>query len=186
MSNQAGETGSALAGDDLTRDLAVARPDDPDLVHLAVVGDTYTVVVSGDQTAGRFAVIDMLIPPGSGPPPHRHNLEECFRVLEGSLEVHFRDLPPIHLEVGDTANIPANAPHSFRNTSDVPARVLCTVAPSGLEKYFAEFGDPVPSRTSPAPQLTDAERQERLQRAIAKAPEYGMEILPPPENGPPH
>jgi hypothetical protein len=138
--------------DDLARNLEIARPEDPALVHLAVVGDTYTVLLSGEQTAGRFAMLDMLIPPGGGPPPHRHDFEECFRVLEGSLEV----------------------------PAEVPARLLCTVAPSGLERYFAEFGDPVPSRTSPAPPLSDAERQERLQQAIAKAPEYGMGILPPP------
>ena len=59
---------SALPDDDLTRGLAVARPDDPDLLHLAVVGDTYTVLLSGEQTAGRFTLIDMLIPAGGGPP----------------------------------------------------------------------------------------------------------------------
>jgi quercetin dioxygenase-like cupin family protein len=66
------------------------------------------------------------------------------------------------LEQGDTANIPANAPHSFRNAAEVEARLLCTVVPSGLEKYFAEFGDPVPTPTSPAPELSDAEREERV------------------------
>jgi quercetin dioxygenase-like cupin family protein len=175
-----------LPEDDPTRELTIARPEDPALVHLAVVGDTYTVLFSGEQTAGRFAMLDMLIPPGGGPPPHRHDFEECFRVLEGSLEVRVRDLPPVRLEAGESANIPANAPHTFRNAARVPARLLCTVSPSGLEEYFAEFGDPVPTRTSPAPQLSDAERQERLQRAIARAPEYGMEILPLPENGTGH
>jgi quercetin dioxygenase-like cupin family protein len=166
--------------DDLARDLAIARPDDPDLVHLAVVGDTYTVLFSGEQTAGRFAMLDMPIPPGGGPPPHRHDFEECFRVLEGSVEVQVRDLPPVRLEPGDSANIPANAPHSFRNAAEVSARLLCTVAPAGLERFFAEFGDPVPARTSPAPPLSDAEREERLRRAIARAPDYGLELLPPP------
>jgi mannose-6-phosphate isomerase-like protein (cupin superfamily) len=69
-------------GDDL-RKVAIARAEDPALTHLAVVGDTYTVLFSGAQTAGRFAMLDMLIPPGGGPPPHRHGVEECFRVLEG-------------------------------------------------------------------------------------------------------
>ena len=170
---------SALPEDDRAREPAIARPADPDLLHLAVVGDTYTVLLSGEQTAGRLAMLDMLIPPGGGPPPHRHDFEECFRVLEGSLEVRVRDLPPIPLEAGDTANIPANAPHAFRNPADVPARLLCTVAPAGLERFFAEFGDLVASRTAPPPPLSDAERQARLERAIAKAPEYGMEILPP-------
>jgi quercetin dioxygenase-like cupin family protein len=169
-----------LPEDDLARALAIARPDDPDLVHLAVVGDTYTVLLSGEQTAGRFAMLDMLIPPGGGPPPHRHDFEECFRVLEGSVEVQLRDLPPVRLEAGDSANIPANAPHSFRNAAEVSARLLCTVAPSGLERFFAEFGDPVATRISPAPPLSYAEREERLRRAIARAPDYGMELLPPP------
>jgi mannose-6-phosphate isomerase-like protein (cupin superfamily) len=165
---------------DPARELAVARPDDPGLVHLAVVGDTYTVLLSGEQTDGRYAMLDMLIPVGAGPPPHRHGFEECFRVLEGSIEVHVGDAAPVVLEKDDSANIPGNVPHAFRNAGDVPARLLCTVAPAGLERFFAEFGDPVPSRTSPAPALTDEERAERLRRAMAKAPEYGMEILPPP------
>src|SRR5947209_11131646 len=176
----AGAPMSALPEDDRAREPAIARPSDPDLLHLAVVGDTYTVLLSGEQTAGRFAMLDMLIPPGGGPPPHRHDFEECFRVLEGSLEVRVRDLPPIRLQAGDTANIPANAPHAFRNPGQVPARLLCTAAPAGLETFFAEFGDPVPTRSSPAPSLSDAEREDRLRRAMAAAPRYGMEILPPP------
>jgi hypothetical protein len=77
--------------EDDIRSVAIARPDDPALTHLAVVGDTHTVLFSGEQTAGRFAMLDMLIPPGGGPPPHRHDFEECFRVLEGSVRVG--DLP---------------------------------------------------------------------------------------------
>jgi quercetin dioxygenase-like cupin family protein len=171
---------TALPEDDRTREPAIARPEHPALVHLGVVGDTYTVLLSGEQTAGRFAMLDMLIRPGSGPPPHRHNFEECFRVLEGSLEVWVRDLPSVRLEAGDTANIPANAPHAFRNPAQAPARLLCIAAPAGLEEFFAELGDPVPTRTSPAPSLSDAEREERLRRAMTAAPRYGMEIPPPP------
>jgi quercetin dioxygenase-like cupin family protein len=169
-----------LAPDDRARGLAVARPDDPGLTHLAVVGDTYTVLLSGEQTAGRFTMIDMLIPPGGGPPPHRHAFEECFRVLEGAVEVRLRDEPPVRLEAGEAVNIPGGAPHAFRNPADVPARLLCTAAPAGLERFFAEFGDPVDSRTAAAPPLTDEERQARLRRAMERAPAYGMELLPPP------
>jgi quercetin dioxygenase-like cupin family protein len=169
-----------LPDDDPARRLAVARPDDPALVHLAVVGDTYTILISGEQTAERFTLIDMLIPAGGGPPRHRHDFEECFRVLEGSIEVTLRDEPPVRLEAGETVNIPANAPHAFHNPADVTARLLCTAAPAGLERFFAEFGDPVASRTAPSPELTDTERQERLGRAMAAAPRYGVEMLPPP------
>jgi hypothetical protein len=52
--------------------------------------------------------------------------------------------------------------------------------PAGLERFFAEFGDPVATRTAPAPELTPAERADRLRRAMERAPAYGMELLPPP------
>jgi quercetin dioxygenase-like cupin family protein len=174
---------TGLPDDDPTRRLAVAHADDPDLLHLAVVGDTYTVLLGGEQTAGRFALIDMLIPAGGGPPPHRHDFEECFRVLEGAIEVTLRSDAPVRLEAGGTVNIPANAPHSFRNATDAPARLLCTAAPAGLEAFFAEFGDRVASRDAPAPELSEAERRERLRIAMERAPAYGMEVLPPPGAG---
>ena len=43
--------------DDLARDLTQAQPDQ--LPHLGLVGDTYTITVTGEQTGGRFCVIDM-------------------------------------------------------------------------------------------------------------------------------
>jgi mannose-6-phosphate isomerase-like protein (cupin superfamily) len=39
--------------------------------------------VSGAQTAGRYCLIDMIVPDGSGPPLHRHDFEEMFTLLEG-------------------------------------------------------------------------------------------------------
>ena len=61
----------AIPPDDLARTLSTARSDEAGTVpHIGLVGDTYTVTVSGDDTAGRFCVIDMYVPPGGGPPPH--------------------------------------------------------------------------------------------------------------------
>jgi hypothetical protein len=51
---------------------ALAQIDeDKTLPHIGLVGDTYTITVTGAETAGRFCVIDMHIPPGGGPPLHR-------------------------------------------------------------------------------------------------------------------
>src|SRR6266581_4688293 len=68
---------SSIPPDDPKRSLTVAQPDN--LTHIGLVGDTYTVTVTGEQTAGRFCVIDMHIPPGGGPPPHRHDFEEASK-----------------------------------------------------------------------------------------------------------
>jgi len=107
--------------DDPLRELTVARPDDPGLLHLSVVGDTYTVLLSGDDTGGRFTLIDMHVPPGGGPPPHRHDFEETFVVLDGRLDLTFRGITQV-AGAWTTVNVPANAPHQFHNSSNAPAR----------------------------------------------------------------
>ena len=51
--------------DDLSRELTVARPDqDQSLPHIGLVGDTYTILVTGEETAGKYTLIDMHVPPG--------------------------------------------------------------------------------------------------------------------------
>ena len=77
-----------LPPDNPSRGLTLAQPDN--LPHIGLVGDTYTIIVTGEQTDGRFCVIDMHIPPGGGPPPHRHDFEETFILLEGEMEATFR------------------------------------------------------------------------------------------------
>ena len=169
-------THPTIPPDDTSRPLTVADPDDEGLQHLAVVGDAYTILIGGQDTNGQYALIDMLIPAGGGPPPHRHDFEEMFHVLEGEIEVTTRGQTS-RAHTGETVNVPALAPHSFHNPTDRMTRLLCLVAPAGLEAYFTEFGDPLPSRTSPAPKLTDAEIGERLRKAAELAPRYRIELL---------
>lgn len=163
--------------DDLARGLAMASPDrDESLEHLGVVGDTYTILLSGRDTAGRYTLIDMHVPPGGGPPPHRHDFEEMFSILDGEIELTFRGETST-ARAGDTVNIPANAPHVFRNASDRPARLLCLCAPAGEEEFFREIGVPVDHRTH-APPLLDADGQEAfVAKAKALAPKYRTELL---------
>jgi mannose-6-phosphate isomerase-like protein (cupin superfamily) len=76
--------------DDPTRKLSIVNPDDPALRHVSVVGDTYTILLSGAETAGRYCLIDMNVPHCGGPGPHRHDFEEMFTLLEGELQFTFR------------------------------------------------------------------------------------------------
>jgi hypothetical protein len=62
-------TDQAIPADDPTRDLTLVDVNDEKLTHLAIVGDTYTILTRGADTGGRYALIDMLIPAGGGPPP---------------------------------------------------------------------------------------------------------------------
>jgi quercetin dioxygenase-like cupin family protein len=169
----------ALPPDDPQRQLALARHDeDGGLRHLSIAGDTYTILLSGTDTAGRFTLIDMHVPPGGGPPPHRHDFEETFSILEGEIEVTFRGAKSV-VRAGESVNIPANAPHAFRNVSDEPSRMLCICSPPGQDEFFAAIGDPVASRTAPPPELDEAGTAARRARAEELAPQYRTELLGP-------
>src|SRR3954454_16603110 len=126
MANPSGTTtqpGAQIPPDDPTRELTLANAEDPKSHHISVAGGTYTILVSGKETGGRYSLIDMLVPPGGGPPPHRHDFEEMFTILDGEIELTFRGSTH-RASAGSTVNVPANAPHSFRNVSEKPARML--------------------------------------------------------------
>src|SRR5208283_4092178 len=163
-----------LPPDDPKRNLTHAQLEN--LPHIGLVGDTYTITVTGEQTAGRFCIIDMHIPPGGGPPPHRHDFEETFILLEGEMEATFRGQKSM-VRAGDTLNIPANAPHQFHNISAQPVRMLCICSPSGQEKFFMEVEVPVATRTTPPPKLDEKEEAAFIEKVKAPAPKYRTELL---------
>jgi mannose-6-phosphate isomerase-like protein (cupin superfamily) len=169
------ETAGALPADDSQRKLTATRTEEGR--HIGVVGDTYTVLVDGKDTAGRFCLIDMFVPPGGGPPPHRHDFEETFSLIDGELELTFRGNKST-VRAGETVNIPANAPHQFHNSSNQPARMFCICAPAGQENFFVEIGVPVTSRTAPPPKLDEAGQAEFRRKAEALAGKYRTELLP--------
>jgi mannose-6-phosphate isomerase-like protein (cupin superfamily) len=172
-------TPSPIPADDPTRELSLVDPDDPKLRHVAVVGDTYTILLSGAETAGKYCLIDMSVPQCGGPGPHRHDFEEMFTILEGEIEFTFRGEKKL-VKAGMTVNIPANAPHFFSQPKGGRARMLCMCAPAGQEEFFIAIGTAVDSRTTPAPKLSDAEQEAFMKKAQALAPQFRTEVLPPP------
>ncbi len=168
-----------LPPDNLDRHLKVARPNtDPDLPHIGLVSDTYTVLLSGEDTNGRYCLIDMHIPPGGGPPPHRHDFEESFTLLEGEIEATFRGNTST-VRAGETVSFPANAPHSFTNATKEAVRLLCLCAPAGQEEFFAQVGVPVATRTTPPPKPTKEAEAASKQKAEELAPKYRTEMIKP-------
>ena len=167
-----------IPADDPARNLSVIDPDAQDLAHIGVVGDTYTVLLSGSDTAGKFCLIDMAVPKGGGPGPHRHDFEEMYHVLEGEIEFSFRGEKQV-VKAGMTVNIPANAPHSFSNTSGNSARTLCMCAPAGQEEFFMAIGAPVGSRAATPPKPSKEQQETFMKKAEALAPRYRTELLKP-------
>jgi quercetin dioxygenase-like cupin family protein len=142
---------------------------------VAVVGDVYRFLATGEDTSGKYALWGAFVSPGGGPPPHVHSREEeGFYVLEGEITFFIGDQRLV-ASAGMFANMPVGTPHSFKNESGNPARMLISVAPAGLEKIFFEVGVPVPPGATTAAPPT----QEVIERLLAAAPRYGIEIKLP-------
>ena len=166
-----------LPPDDLKRNLTLAQiGEEKTLPHIGLVGDTYTITVTGAETEGRFCVIDMHIPPGGGPPPHRHDFEETFILLDGEMEATFRGKKTI-VKAGDTVHIPANAPHQFHNTLRTQPGCSASVRLPDRRNFSQLVGTPVATRTTPPPKLDEAQQAAFMKKVMALAPKYRTELL---------
>ncbi len=142
---------------------------------ITVVGDVYRFLATGEDTNGTYAQWEAIVPPGGGPPPHVHSREEeGFYVLEGEITFQIGDQRVVAM-AGMFANMPVGTPHSFKNETQRPARMLISVAPAGLEQMFLEVGVPAIQGATSAPPPTKAE----IEKLLAVAPRYGVEIRLP-------
>jgi len=144
--------------------------------NLSVVGDTYRILISGAETNGAFASIDMLIPPGGGPGPHAHaDFQESFYVIEGEIEVK-SEFGNYTAAAGSFVSIPkGGVVHCFKNNSEKIAHLLCTVVPAGLETFFEEVGVPV----APGEFLQTEMDEDRIKELQAIAQKHGQKLYPP-------
>ena len=117
----------------------------------------------------------MHIPPGEGLLRIATILRRPSILLEGEIEATFRGKKSV-VQAGETVHI-ANAPHQFHNASSKPVRLLCICSPAGQEKFFAELGVPVATRTTPPPQLNAEQQAEFVEKVKALAPKYRTELL---------
>lgn len=142
---------------------------------IAVVGDVYRFLATGEETGGRYAQWDAIVPPGGGPPPHVHSREEeGFLVLEGQITFTL-DGRKLVAGPGVFATVSPGTPHAFKNETDRPGGMIITVAPAGCEEMFFEVGQPLAAGATTAPPPSKAE----IEKLLHVAPKYGIEIRVP-------
>ena len=142
---------------------------------IAVVGDVYRFMATSEDTNGKYAMWEAIVPPGGGPPPHVHSREEeSFYILEGEITFQIGE-ERVVATAGTFANMPVGTPHSFKNESNQPAKMIISIALAGLEDMFFEFGVPLAEgSTSAMPPTVD-----EIEKLLTIAPNYGIEIRVP-------
>ncbi len=130
-------------------------------------GTRYMVKASA-ASGGSVGIIEMLVPPGEGPPMHVHGREdEVFHIVEGRFRIWCGDRT-WDVEPGGVVFLPKGVPHTFRNLGPGTGRLLTTVAPGGFEGFFplvAERGLTIPGDLPALQELAAA---------------FGLEFVGPP------
>lgn len=80
---------------------------------LNVLGMPLRFLCDSRETGDRWSLFDEDIPFGMGPPPHRHNWDEAYYVLEGQVDFEI-DGESVTIGAGDFARLPANTIHGFK------------------------------------------------------------------------
>lgn len=147
-------------------------PDEGRSLHLS--GDTYTFKALGEDMGGSLVLLEARVPPLGGPPPHIHHAEdEFFWLLEGELEF-LTNGRTFTANAGSFVYVPKGTTHCFKNVGTQTTRMLAAFTPAGIEGMLFEVGRPATEGSSPAPP-----DQEEIEKLLAAAPRYNVEILPP-------
>ena len=141
-----------------------------DRAPLQVLGSEVRFLCSDTDTAGRFSMMEVMLPLGAGPPLHHHDWDEAYYIADG--EVQFQLGSKTHrVRAGDFVYAPAGALHAFQGVSQTPARVLILDAPAHAAGFFIEVDREV----------------RQMPEDAAKVPaiglRHGVVFLPPPADG---
>jgi quercetin dioxygenase-like cupin family protein len=135
-------------------------------------------LATGEQTGGSFALTESTADAGYASPFHvHHNDDEAIYVLDGAIDLYLGD--DVHEgREGSWFFMPRAVPHGYVVRENGPARMLILAAPAGFDRFFHEYGQPAAAGPPTAPSLSKEEGEKIL------LSEYGIEILPAPENYP--
>jgi quercetin dioxygenase-like cupin family protein len=148
----------------------VRKPGEGDAIWM--INSLYEVKASTAETDGELTAMLMTVPPGMGPPPHVHDGGESVYVLEGQTRYHiggevFEGGP------GTFFYIPAGVEENFEPAGNEPIRLLVIYTPGGMDRFFAEAGEPAQKRELPTPSEPD------LDRIMKVAEKHGLKMTAP-------
>lgn len=137
------------------------------------LGTLATIKIDAEQTGGRFAIFESVLPCEAAPPLHSHPQDETFYVLDGTLTVWLNGAPK-RCSAGSFASFPGGVPHTFFVESET-ARVLVTSTPAGIEQFVRALSEPARER-----RLPDDDNYPEAEMIKSIFATYDVAILGPP------
>ena len=126
---------------------------------------TRSVLVAGEETEGRFALVETVEARGSEMPGHLHHREgEALCVLDGVVDIWVAGRRR-EASAGAVVFVPRLVEHALVVRTG-PARVLSLFVPAGFEGFYRDVG-------AAGLRHVDAER------LVTTAARYGCEIVGP-------
>ena len=110
---------------------------------------TYTIILNGDYSDGKYSIIEVLFPPEKEKeiPLHKHAFEDVLiYVIEGSFLIHYKN-ELINGHKGMVLKLEKNIEHSYKKIGHEIGKLLITYTPAGVENYFRDL-DLLSSHTS--------------------------------------
>ena len=169
-----------MTADAIAAPQVVASPTEP----LWFLGTLVRPKLTGNQTGGRFALWEAVLPHGAAPPLHSHPQDETFYVLDGDVTIWIVESqllgdgksPESWLQTraslcgaGATAFAPGGTAHTFRVESDT-ARMLFLSTPAGIDDFVAALAEPAKwpwLQPPPDGPRVPAERMQSVERTHA-------------------
>jgi quercetin dioxygenase-like cupin family protein len=134
---------------------------------LNVLGMPLRMLCEARETGGSWSLFEEEVPLGMGPPPHRHDWDEAYYILDGEIDFVI-DGDMVKSKAGDFNYLPRKTVHGFKGASEAPSRVLIFAAPAHGSEFFHELNDEVRS----------------IPDDLAKIPEigerHGIQFMPAP------
>jgi quercetin dioxygenase-like cupin family protein len=110
---------------------------------LNIVNEQITIMSSNTESKD-YELFLQQGPEGSGPPPHSHDWDESFYVLEGSVEFGY-DNENLVAAKGTLVHLPAGSVHWFRFASGGGKMLSISGQNSNASCFFTQLAQEVPS-----------------------------------------
>lgn len=138
------------------------------------LGGLATIKATGEETAGRYTLVEVLEPEGEAPLHVHHREDEGFWVLEGEVTFVVGE-ETIKAGPGSFVFGPKGVPHRYTIESG-PARMLFLLSPAGFEGFIYATSEPAEERALP-PQPEGPPSDAEMEQLAALARQYGSELL---------